>query len=276
MHPFRMLSLILGLFLLSGAVAAQDASPQIAPPAGEGASVVIRSLAAQGGSSPITDVTLTGTARRIIGSDDETGTVVLKALATGETRVDLSFPSGDRSEVRTNSEKGPVGQWRGPDGALHPIPLHNLMADDSWFFPAFVLRRLSSSQGFVARLAGNETRNGIAVQHISSFQQTPIWVGQAANVPPHMAALFQHTSQVDLYLDSSSLLPVAMTFNAHPDNNAGRDFPIEIRFSDYHAVDGVQVPFHVEQYLNNGLILELQFDSAVLNSGLSASSFTIH
>lgn len=53
MHPFRMLSLILGLFLLSGAVAAQDASPQTVLPAGEGASVVIRSLTAQTGSSTV-------------------------------------------------------------------------------------------------------------------------------------------------------------------------------------------------------------------------------
>src|SRR5882762_6929446 len=66
------------------------------------------------GAAPLADVTLSGTARRIAGSDDETGTAVLKALATGEARMDLSFPSGLHSEVRTNSNFVPAGTWTGP------------------------------------------------------------------------------------------------------------------------------------------------------------------
>src|SRR2546430_2732320 len=74
----------------------------------QGALLLQRSRGALAGSTSIADVTLTGTARRIAGSDDETGTVVLKALATGEARADFSFPTGPRSEVYANSDKGPV------------------------------------------------------------------------------------------------------------------------------------------------------------------------
>jgi outer membrane lipoprotein-sorting protein len=64
-----------------------------------------------------------------------------------------------------------------------------------------------------------------------------------------------------------------MTFNVHPDNISTEDIPLVIRFSDYRVVDGAQIPFHVEKYMNNGLILDLHFQSAALNTGLPASTF---
>jgi len=48
---------------------------------------------------------------------------------------------------------------------------------------------------------------------------------------------------------------------------------VEIVFSNYHQVNGVQVPFHVQKYLNNSLSLDLQIQLVVLNSGISATTF---
>ena len=84
----------------------------------------------------------------------------------------------------------------------------------------------------------------------------------------------QRLSQMDIFLDSSTLLPVALAFNQHPDKDAGLDIPAEIRFLDYRAVNGVQVPFHIQGYLNNSLILDIQLQAATLNSGLTASAIT--
>jgi len=248
---------------------AQQTPPQRDPRA---VAILQQSLTAIGGAAAagrvvINDVTLTGRARRIAGSDDETGTAVVKALATGEARMDFSFPSGQHSEVRTNSEKGPAGKWSGRDGTAHTISRHNLMVDSSWFFPALMLRRLSSSQGFAVSYAGNETWDGRAVEHLTVSQQFP-------GVPARAAALMQRLSQMEIYLDASTLLPSAVSFNTHPDNDAGRDIPVEIRYSDYRVVNGAQVPFHVQKYLNNGLVLDVQFETAALNTGLSASSFS--
>jgi hypothetical protein len=62
-----------------------------------------------------------------------------------------------------------------------------------------------------------------------------------------------------------------MTFSIHPDNNELVDIPIEVSFADYQVVSGVQVPLHVQKLLNNGLVLDLQFQNVTLNSGLTAS-----
>jgi len=90
-----------------------------------------------------------------------------------------------------------------------------------------------------------------------------------------MAAQLQHLSHMDIFLDSSTQLPVALAFNQHPDNDAGLDMPAEIRFSDYRAVNGVQVPFHIQRYLNNNLIFDIHLQTATLNSGLAAGAFAI-
>lgn len=250
--------------LLAGAVASQQSSI-------EAALLLQRSRSLLVGSSVISDVTLTGTAHRIAGSDDETGTAVLKALATGESRMDMGFASGQRSEVWKNSgnlNDVQAGQWTGPDAIVHKMAQHNLLIDSSWFFPAMTLSRWLSIPGYSISFVGQESRNGESVQHVSVALL-------ASAFPADWAATFQHLSQTEIYLDSASGLPVALAFSIHPDNNALLDLPVEIRLSDYRPVNGVQVPFHVQKYLNNGLILDLQFESVGLNTGLAAADFQI-
>lgn len=79
---------------------------------------------------------------------------------------------------------------------------------------------------------------------------------------------------MDFFLDPATLLPLAISFNTHPDDNALRDIPVEIRFSDYRLVNGVQVPFHIQKFLNGSLSLDVQVQNVVINSGLSANEFT--
>lgn len=227
------------------------------------------SLAALTGlSSPIRDVTLTGTARRIAGSDDETGTAVFKALAAGEARADFSFPSGQRSETYANSSSGPSGALEAPDGTSGAIPLHNLLVDSAWFCPALMLSKQSSSPNVLVSDGGSETRDGLMVERLAISKQFP-------NLPARVSAVMQRLSQMEVYLDATTFLPTSVSFNTHPDNNAGRDFPVEIRFSDYRIVSGVQIPFHLQKYINGGLVLDLQVQKADLNTGLLPTSFTV-
>jgi hypothetical protein len=241
---------------------------QAAPPNVQGAVLLQQAFGALAGTMSITDVTLSGTARRIAGSDDESGTVVLKALATGQSRMDFAFPSGQRGEIRSISSDGsPVGTWTGPDGKSHAVSEHNLMTSSTWFQPALVVGGLISLNQIVSYV-GQETKNGASVLHLTTSQQFP-------DTPVRIATLLQHLSQVDVFLDSATLLPTTLAFNVHPDNDAGLDIPAEVRFSDYRAINGVQAPFHVQEYLNNGLVLDLQMQSVTLNSGMTTAAFAI-
>jgi len=162
----------------------------------------------------------------------------------------------------------PTGAWSGPDRLSHAIAYHNLLAEPAWFFPAFAIARRLSSSGYIATYIGHETHNGQAVEHVSVSQTS-------SSHSPSGVILFQHLTQVEFFLDATTLLPAAIDFNIHPDNDAGLDIPIEIRFSDFRAVSGAQVPFHVQKFLNNSLTLDFQAQSVALNSGLTAGSFSL-
>jgi hypothetical protein len=247
-------------FLLSISVSGQQAasSPALL--------YLQRSLSQMVGNTSISDITLTGSVRRIAGSDDESGSATLKALSSGEARSDLSLSSGNLSEIYT-SGSGPAGVWSGTDGKSHAIPFHNLLSESAWFFPAFaVSHRLSSA--YVVTDVGPETHNGQQVEHISVSQN-------ASSSSSAGGPTFQHLTQLDFYLDSTTFLPAAISFNTHADNNALLDIPVEIDFSDYRSVSGALIPFHVQKFLNNSLFLDFQIQNAAINSGLSASAFTI-
>lgn len=267
MSPSRLVLALLFAFGPSLARAQQSAPTSPPAAATEGAVVLQKALAALAPTTRITDVTLSGTARRIAGSDDESGTAVLKALAAGASRVDLTFLSGNHSEILNTLSTEPVGAWSGPDGVSHPMAYHNLLTAPAWFFPAFPIAA-GLSAGNVATYIGHETRNGQAVEHLAVSHLSTI-------AAPSGALSFAHLSQVDFFLDSTTFLPAAITFNIHPDGNVSLDIPVEIDFSNYTAVNGAQVPFHIQKHINNSLVLDLQLESAALNSGLSVTSFAV-
>lgn len=270
MSSARLALVLFFVFRTTSAVGQQSvpAPPSSSPPSStQGVPVLQRALAALAPSSPISDVTLNGTARHIAGSDDESGTVVLKASAATGSRLDLALPSGPASEIRNISTSPPIGSWSGPDGVFHATTYPNLLTDRGWF-PAFTIASLLSAQNTVITFVGPETHNGQSLIHVSASQQFPLISGDSA-------ALMEHFTQMDIYLDPATNLPAAVAFNIHADNNALLDIPVEIRFSSYQAVSGAQIPFHVQKFINDGLALDLQFSSATLNSGLSATIFEV-
>jgi len=253
----------LSLAIAFPALPQQSSTTQSSPQA---ATLLQNSLAALTGGKPISDITLTGTARRILGSDDETGTATYKAIP-GANRLDLSLSGGAHSEVANSTTPTPAGSWSGPDGVSRPQALQNLTNQAS-ISPVFTFSTLTPAQNFVVTLVGQETKSGHSVYHLSASQQFPQMAAKTA-------AIEQHLTQLEIFLDSSTLLPVALDFSAHPDNDAGLDIPVELLFSDYRPVNGAQIPFHVQKFFNNSLLLDLQFANAQLNGGLPVSSFSV-
>lgn len=215
----------------------------------------------------INDVTLTGTATRIAGSDNEQGTAVLKATAIGQSLIGLTFPSGQRSEVRDTTAAPPAGAWSGPNAVSHPIAVHNLWSDPTWFFPVFLIARVISNPQYGVSYVGRENYGGATAEHLVVWEQP--------SSDAQTAAIIQRLSQTDLYLDSSSLLPIAVRFAIHPDGDEGLDIPAEVRFSNYGTVVSARVPFHVQKYIQNGLVLDIGIETVTTNSGLSSTTFTI-
>jgi hypothetical protein len=256
------------VFLLAVLTFAQSALAQQATTSAPQATALLQqALAALTGGNSISDVTLMGTVQSIAGSDNESGTFVAKALVGTGSLMNLTLPSGSRSEVRNISAQPVVGTWSGPDGVSHAATYPNLLTDPGWF-PAFTIASLLSGQNAIITYVGPETYNGQSVIHVSASQQFP-------SIPGDTGTLMQHFTQMDVYLDPTTSLPAVIAFNIHADSNALLDIPVQIRFSGYQAVTGAQIPFHIQKFINNGLALDLQLTSVTLNSGLSAAIFGV-
>lgn len=289
----RPILLLLAVSILAIPLAAQQTastSPATSDP--QAVTLLQKSLVALTGGASVTDATLTGTARRIAGSDDETGSATLEATSLGDSRVELSFASGNRIEIRNHSSlplagalppgippaaAEPVGEWVGPDGVGHAMAAHNVMTDSAWFFPALTLQRLLAASNYVLSYVGQETHNGAAVLHVAAVEQFPQLPTSASTRSPGLPAaqLMQHLSQMDFYFDPASALPVALDFTEHPDTDALIDIAVEIRFLGYRAESGISVPIHIQEYFNNGLALDVAISNAAVNSGLPPSTFAI-
>jgi hypothetical protein len=262
----KRVAIVTGILVLAFSTSAQLTSTAVTkdPTA---VALATKSLAALTGTVQITDVTLTGTATRTAGSDVESGNVTLRALGTSSGRMDLVVSSGTRSEIRSSPNGVPQGQWLAPGGSYNNAAIHNCFTDAAWFFPALTVLSQTSNPNLTVTYVGQETRNEISVQHLHFAYNS---VAQPASVADPVPTL----SSTDIYLDATSLLPVAFAFNTHPDNNALTNIPVDVEFSDYQVVHGLQVPLHIQKFINRSLFLDLTIQNVSVNSGLSDSAFS--
>jgi len=257
--PFLVLPLLLFATISAFAQQPVTSNPQAA-------ALATSALAALTGATQVSDVTLTGTGTRTAGPDVESGNFTLKALGQYQSRLDLVMSGGTRSEVFNIANNGPQGFWTGMDGTVHAMANHNCVAGVVWFFPALSSLSQISSQNFAAIYIGSETRNGVAVQHIQIVPQSP--AGSTTG------QLFSELGTTDVYLDPISYLPQAIAFYTHPDYAANVNIPVEVDFSNYHMVQGVQIPFRVQRFVNGSLFFDLTIQSVRLNTGLTSAAFS--
>lgn len=230
-------------------------------------SYAAQAIAALTGGNTINDVTLTGTATWTAGSDTEDGTATFLALGPGESRMDLVLTSGTRTEIRDAQTGAMLGKWIGPNKSSGMSVFSNCQTDAVWFFPA--LGSLAAGSNVILSYIGEETRNGEAVQHVQSY------VYQTANVFGS-GPTSQQLSTMDFYLDATTFLPSAVTFNVHPDSNAGVNIPVEVDFSNYQVVNGITVPMHIQKYMQGTLLVDVTISSATFNTGIALSTFSVN
>jgi len=227
-------------------------------------SMAAQTVASLSGGLAISDLTLSGNASWVAGSDKESGTVTLLAKGFSESRVDLNLSGGTRSEIRNANGSLNAGNWIGIDGVSHAISPHNCLTDATWFFPALgTLAAVKASSSLVLSYIGLENVQQTSLQHIRSQTYNTSWPAA------------KQLSAIDFYLDSQTFLPTVVTFSEHPDHDETVNIAVEVMFSDYRNVSGATIPFHIQRYVNNSLALDIQVTSAIVNSGIPDSQFTL-
>jgi len=251
----------LPLVLLLVSVLSAQNPPQSDPQA---LSLVSQSMTALTGGTSISDVTLSGTATWSNGTANETASATLMAKGSGESRFDMTLSAGPRSEIRNDASTTSQGESLATDGSVNPWAYQNCLVNAAWFFPQLSVLGATGESTLIFLYVGQETRNGGTVWHIQSYRYSQ------SNTPTT-----RQLSTMDIYLDAATFLPSAFVFNVHPNNDSTQSIPVEVDFSAYQALSGVQVPFRIQRYVAGNLGFDLSVTSAQFNSGLPDSLFAI-
>jgi hypothetical protein len=218
------------------------------------------SMALSGGHA-VQSVQLSGNATWHVGSQEDSGSVTLTASSNGSSQMQLSLASaGQRTESQIGSGSGASCQWAGNDGVAHAIQSGACWRPTLWFLPAFSLQpSLLPANLTVADLGtGTVGASATPYRHLQSR-----WTVTGA--PASLTADVARWSKTDIGLNPTSLLPAVLAYSVRPDNGAPLAIAVEAHYSDYHDVNGVQIPFTIQRYVNGSLQLQISVRTAQVN-----------
>jgi hypothetical protein len=213
------------------------------------------------GGNVVHQVQLSGNASWHVGDINDTGTAALSAATSGSAQLQLFLSSsGSRTEQQSGQGMSLACTWSGADGVAHPIDPGNCWRPVTWISPPLSLQPslLPSYLGAVDLGSGTVGLSTTTYRHLQCQLVLPGLTGT-------LAGDIMRRSTADLGLDPTSFLPAVLSYSIRPDNGAPIPIAIEIRYANYQAINGVQIPFTIQRYVNGSLQLEITISSAQVN-----------
>jgi hypothetical protein len=251
--------------LMLGPLLAQQLAPAQAAPAPpqrdpQAIAILQRAVVAMGGSAPA-DSTATGTLSIVEGSSYQTGTIEIFTRGLKQTAESVSLPDGRRAVVYSNGDaKETIGAE-----SFNP-PLELIVTDQCPDFPLPLLQSALSNRDAALRYIGAESLNGAAVQHVQ------LWNSFASKPRLQRLAPF---SVRDVWLESSSGLPVKLAYSRRAAGGASPAIPLEVFFSNYTNVSGVLYPYEIKKSFNGSAWQTITIQNVSVNTGLTDSQFVV-
>ncbi len=228
--------------------------------------LVQQALAATGGAQALLlqDSVATGQAQ-VFKPDGTSVTlpIIKKSAGTTKTRTELQRPEGTRVRVVNAG----IGAIQNPDGTVRPLFSNNTVAERIEHIPALSILSEWQSSNIEIRYIGVDTVNGNPVQVIAiSFIPTsdPQWV-----------SFYRSTTQTLFYIDQTTSLVSKIQYLNFAENDSNVSEKVEVFFTDYRPVNGVQVPFKQASYADGRLRSTLTFTGVSFNTGLSTTQFAV-
>lgn len=222
--------------------------------------VVSQINSAFSGGTAISSIQLAGTANWYVGSLQDSGNVTLTATSSGVASMQLALAeTGSRVESQSAIGGAMSCQWVGNDNVSHQGDSMNCLKPFVWFLPAISMQQSTIPPGVSLTDLGTITANSGAYREIQASVTPPASLFNAVYVPP------QQASGTTLAVNPSTFLPASLSFQLHPDNGAMTPIQIEIQYSEYRIVNGVEVPFLIQRYQNGSLQLEIHISSVQVN-----------
>lgn len=226
--------------------------------------VLTQAVNVAGGMTALTaihDFVGSGTIIYYWGGKEVNGSVTLRARGSGQFRLDATLPTGLRSWVANNG----TGSLKEVDGTKTPVPYHNTVNLGNLTFPIAYLATSLQDPSMSISYVGLESKQSTRVHHIRIKKVF------ATGSDPN--GLNSKLTIRDLFIESGTSHIMSSLDMVHSKYRSNEDFPHEVRFSDYRAVNGVLVPFSITELGSGQRLSTIQLSQITFNRNLQDIDF---
>ena len=261
----RVCSLLVCISLFVAPLGAQSTPTQPAPTPPirdpQAVATLEASIKAMGSTLPA-DSTATGALTIVQGSYQDTGTIQIQTRSTDQYSESLQLSGGNRSVMYSRLH---AAETPNPVPSATQLPIAMVLSSQCPEFPLALLTAADTSSDYSIRYVGPESLSGESVIHIqltNSFFSTP-----------SMSALTVYTNK-DVWIDANSNLVAKISYTRRIARGAPQ-IPLEIVYSNYQNISGVQYPFSIQKSFNGTPWQTITIQSVVFNTGLGDANFQV-
>lgn len=247
------------LFAITALHAQQTPTPAPRDPAA--ISLIQKAASAMATAIP-NDSSATGSITIVEGTSTQSGTFQFLTRGTAETAEQITLPSEQRVVIFSSRDAKEV---RGSNTNIPP--LEESITDQYEDFPLPFLLSVLNNTDSAYQYIGQETLNGESIQHVKT------WDTFASNSYLQQLAPF---STRDIWFDSTSGLPVKIAYVRQAGEGNVPRFLVELFFSNYINVSGVQFPFQIKKSYDGTPWETITIESVSFNTGLTDANFPVN
>jgi len=255
-------ALFVVLLVLPVALIAQQANQTVTAPTRDPQAVAVlqKAFAAMGNALPA-DSVATGTVTIVEGSSKDDGTIRIATRSHDQSVEDITLPNDHRVVVYSRLA---AAETRG--GKTKTVSLELSLSSQTPDFPLPLVEWALNSPDAAVSYAGLELLDGESMHHIR------IW-NAFASIPALQSR--SEFSIRDIWIDPGRFLPRKISYHRRDGGRAVPRIPLEVFFTDYHAIGGILYPFLIEKNFNGTPWTTITITNVKLNTGLSDADFPL-
>jgi hypothetical protein len=219
-------------------------------------------LAAMGGTLP-SDSAATGTVTIVEGSKTSSGAIRILTRGLDQSAEHIQLMNEKRSAIYSRNEANEIAH-----GATKRASLELAATSHVPDFPLPILAATFANPDMAFQYVGEETLDGSVTHHIRWWNT----YGSNQKMREHMSGF----TRKDLWLDAITGLPRKLVYERKEAHGAVATVRMEIVYSDWRTVNGVQYPYRIEKSWNGMPWTTIIIQNVAFQTGLSDADFPIN
>jgi hypothetical protein len=190
----------------------------------------------------------------VVSEQGTQGTFVYDVTGVGRSKLQLNLGERTRTEIASGYGEQPNCSWTDAKGTSSAVATHNCLTSVPELLP------LASAQPAQIALAYKLSGDSRALTSVRKHAQDD----------KDTNATLESLSEASLVIDEKTQLPAKLTYSTHPDNDFSTSIPVEVTYSDYREMNGINIPGSIKKSVNGTTVLEFTVTSAQINTGTEA------